>query len=63
MGHFFLTLINGGGPLRIIWCLKAKCDGALSNFAFSFILRRYTKGLAYLLSHYCGAGHNNRSLF
>ena len=44
MDHYFLTLINGGGPLCTIQCLKAKCDEALSNFAFNFNLRRYTVG-------------------
>jgi len=42
MHHFFLTLINGGGPLCTIQRLKAKCDAALSNFAFNFKLRRYS---------------------
>jgi hypothetical protein len=43
MHHYFLTLINWGAPLRTIQRLKAKWDEALSNFAFNFNLRRYTK--------------------
>jgi hypothetical protein len=43
MFHYFLPLINGGGPLCIVQRLKVKCYGALSNFAFTFDLRRYTK--------------------
>jgi len=42
MDHYFLTLINGGGPLCAIQRLKPKCCESLSNFAFNFILRRYT---------------------
>jgi hypothetical protein len=44
MDHYFFTLINGGGPLckYSIQRLKAKCDEALSKFAFNFNLRRYT---------------------
>jgi hypothetical protein len=45
MEHYFLTLINGGGPLCTIQRLKAKCDEALSSLALKFNLRRYTKGL------------------
>jgi len=41
MDHYFLTLINGGGPLCNIQRLKAECDEALSSFAFKFNLRRY----------------------
>jgi hypothetical protein len=41
MEHCFITLRNGGGPLCTIQRLKAKCDEALLNFAFSFKLRRY----------------------
>ena len=48
MEHYFLTLIYGGGPLCIVQRLKAKCDEALSNFAFNFNLRRYTKVLAFV---------------
>ena len=44
MDHYSLTLINGGGPLCTIQRLKAKCDESLSNLAFKFNLRRYTKG-------------------
>ena len=43
MDHCFLTVINGGGPLCAVQRLKAKCDEALSNFAFNFHLRYYTK--------------------
>ena len=43
MDHYFLTLINEGAPLCTIQRLKAKCDEALSNFAFNFKLRRYNK--------------------
>jgi hypothetical protein len=44
--HYFLTLINGEGPLckYSIQRLKAECDAALSNFAFNLNLRRYTTG-------------------
>jgi hypothetical protein len=44
MDHYFLTLINGGGPLCTIQRLKAKCDKSLTNFAVSFNLRRYNEG-------------------
>jgi hypothetical protein len=43
MDHYFLTLINWGGPLRTIQRLKAECDEALSNCAFKFKVCRYTK--------------------
>jgi hypothetical protein len=43
MDHYFLTLINRGGPLCTIQRLKANCDGALSNFAFNFNPHRYVK--------------------
>jgi hypothetical protein len=43
MDHYFLTLINGGDPLCTIQRLKAKCDEALSTFAFKFNSRRYIK--------------------
>jgi hypothetical protein len=43
MDHYFLTLINGEGPLFTIQRLKEKCDETLSNFAFNFNLRRHTK--------------------
>jgi hypothetical protein len=43
MDQNFPTLINGGGPLCTIQRFKAKCDEALSNFAFTFSLRRYNK--------------------
>jgi hypothetical protein len=42
MDHYFITLINGGSPLRTIQRLKAKCDETLSDFAFNFNLRCYT---------------------
>jgi hypothetical protein len=45
MDHYFLSLINGGGPLCTIQRLKAKYHEALSNFGFNFNLRRYTKVL------------------
>ena len=45
MDYYFHRLINEGGSLCIIQRLKAKCDEALSNFAFNFNLRRYTGGL------------------
>jgi len=48
MDHDFPTLINGGCPLCTIQSLKAKCDEALSNFAFKFNLRWYTMGVAAL---------------
>ena len=44
MDHYFLTLINGGGPLCTVHRLTAQCDEALSNFAFNVNLRRYTMG-------------------
>jgi hypothetical protein len=43
MDLYFLTLINGEGPLCTIQRLKARYDEALSNVAFNFHLRRYTK--------------------
>jgi hypothetical protein len=43
MNHYFLTLLIGGGPLCTFQRLKARCDEALSNFAFNFSLRRYIK--------------------
>jgi len=45
MDQYSLPLINGRGPLCTIQHLKAKCDEALSNFAFSFNLRRHTKAI------------------
>jgi hypothetical protein len=44
MDHCFLTLIHGGCPLCAIQRLNAKRHEALSNFGFSFNLRRYTMG-------------------
>ena len=41
MDHYFLTLINGGGPLCTIQRLKLKFDKRLSNFAFKLNLRLY----------------------
>ena len=41
MDHYFLTLINGGGPLCNVQRLKVKCDEALSNCALKFNLWRY----------------------
>jgi hypothetical protein len=37
----FLTLIKWEGPLCTVQRLEAKCDEALSYFAFNFKLRRY----------------------
>jgi hypothetical protein len=45
MDHFFLILINGGGPLCTIPRLKPIRDRLISNFAFNCKLRRYSKGL------------------
>ena len=45
MDQYSLTLKNGAGPLCTIQRLKAKCDEALSNFAFSLNLRRYIKAI------------------
>jgi hypothetical protein len=45
MDEHFATLMNGGGPLCAIQRLKAKCDEALSNFAFELNMCRYTKAL------------------
>jgi hypothetical protein len=42
MDHYFFSLINGGGPLRTNFLLKATCNAAPSAFAFNFDLRRYT---------------------
>jgi hypothetical protein len=42
MDHYFLTLMNGGGPPCTIQLLKATCDDALWNVAFNFKLRRYS---------------------
>jgi len=42
MHNLFLTLRNGGGPLCAVQRLKAKCDEALSDFAFKFNLCRYS---------------------
>jgi hypothetical protein len=44
MDRHFLTLINWGVPLCTIKRLKLKVDKLLSNLAFKFNLRRYTKG-------------------
>jgi len=43
MDHYFLTLINGGAPICTSQRLRLKFDKLLSNLAFSFNLRRYTK--------------------
>jgi hypothetical protein len=43
MDHYFLTLMNGGGPLCTVQRLKAQCDEALSNVAFKLNLRPYAK--------------------
>jgi hypothetical protein len=45
MDHYFLTLMDWGGPLCTIQRFKATCGEALSNVAFNFNLRRYTKGV------------------
>ena len=42
MVHYFLTLINGGGPICTIQRLKAECDEALSTSVFKINLSRYT---------------------
>ena len=43
MDQDFLTLINWGGPLCIIQRLKVTCGVLLSNYAFKFNMRRFTK--------------------
>ena len=45
MHHYFLTLMNEGGPLCTIQRLKLVCNKLLLSFAFNFDLRRYIKGL------------------
>ena len=41
MHHYFLPLINGGGPLCTIQRLKPIYDKLLSSLAFNLNLRRY----------------------
>jgi len=43
MHHYFLPLINGGGPLCTIQRLKPICDKLPSSCAFNFNLRCYIK--------------------
>jgi hypothetical protein len=43
MDHYFLTLMNWGGPLCTIQRLKLNVDELLSNVAFDFNLCHYSE--------------------